>query len=430
MLDLQITQHVAALDVQGDVIDLWAGPLSVAAGVEYRRDQVNGLTDPISATGGFYVSNFAASNGRVNVKEGFFEAVLPLLKDSALGKSLELNGAVRRTDYSTSGAVTTWKIGGVYEPISMLRLRTTLSRDIRAPNVNELFGSVTRSFSSFTDPSNGRQSLIEVVSGANNTLRPEVADTFTAGVVLRSLPFLSGFNLSVDYYNIRVANAIGQVGSATIANRCALGAIEFCPLITRNGAGEVTLINDRLQNVNGFKTRGVDIEATYRTSLGTGSSLDLRLLATKVFDLITVDSAGSTDRAGQTGFRASTTPGVPDWIFDGIATLRAGPISVSAHGRYIPEGKFNVDFVGPEDAGYSVTKPNSISSNRVAGRFYADLTLGWNVKAGSTDLEYFFAVKNLLDKDPPIAPSAVGITNQVLFDQVGRSFRVGVRIKR
>lgn len=430
MLDLEITQKVAALDVQGDVIDLWAGPLSVAAGVEYRRDEVAGTTDPLSASGGFYVSNFSASNGGVTVKEGFLEAVLPLLKDSSMGKSLELNGAVRRTDYSTSGAVTTWKAGGVYEPFSMLRLRTTYSRDIRAPNVNELFGSVTRSFSSFTDPASGRQDLIEIVSGANNALRPEVADTFTAGVVLSSLPFLTGFNLSVDYYNIRVQDAIGQVGAATIANRCAQGATEFCPLITRNGAGVVTLINDRLQNVNGFKTRGLDIEASYRTRLGGTSSLDLRFLATKVFDLLTTDSAGSTDRAGQTGFRASTTPGVPDWILDGVATVKSGPFSISAHGRYIPEGKFNVDFVGPEDAGYDVNKANSINTNRVAGRFYADLTLGFNVKAGETDLEYFFAVKNLFDKDPPIAPSAVGITNQVLFDQIGRAFRVGVRVKR
>ncbi|MBN8832465.1 MAG: TonB-dependent receptor, partial [Sphingomonadales bacterium] len=271
MLDLDISQHVAAFDVQGDLVDLWAGPLSLAAGFEYRRDQVEGSADPISQRGGFYVSNFAASNGRVTVKEGFLEAGLPLLKDSAVG-NLELNGAVRRTDYSTSGAVTTWKGGAVYEPIDMLRLRGTFSRDIRAPNVNELFGSVTRSFSSFTDPRTSRQALIEIVSGSNASLRPEVADTFTAGVVVRNLPFLRGFNLSVDYYNIRVNDAIAQIGSATIATRCLLNnATEFCPLITKNAADEVTMINDSLQNVNGFKTRGLDIEATYRTSIGSGS---------------------------------------------------------------------------------------------------------------------------------------------------------------
>jgi outer membrane receptor protein involved in Fe transport len=428
-LDLTMQQHVAALNVQGDLVELWAGPISLAAGYEYRRDTVDGTVDPISAAGGFYVSNFAASNGKIEVNEGYIETVVPLLKDSAIG-NLEFNGAARRTHYSTSGSVTTWKVGGVFEPVSQVRLRGTLSRDIRAPNVNELFGSVTRSFSSFTDPATGQQSLIEIVSGANEVLRPEIADTYTIGLVLRPDFLLPALNLSFDYYDIKVDGAIGQVGSQTIANRCLSGATEFCPLITRNAAGQVTLINDRLQNVNGLSTRGLDIEASYRTSIGGDNSLDLRLLATKVFALTTTDSAGSTDRAGQTGFRASTTPGVPDWILDGIANLRLGPATITGHGRYIPKGKFNADFVGPEDDGYAVTLPNSINTNRVAGRFYADLTLTWAVDAGESKMEFFGAVKNLFDKDPPIAPSAVGITNQVLFDQIGRSYRIGVRVRR
>ena len=426
-LALTMEQHVAAANIQGDLIDLWAGPISIAAGYEYRRDSVKGSVDPISATGGFYVSNFAASNGKIAVNEGYLETVIPLLRDSAVG-DLEFNGAVRRTHYSTSGSVTTWKLGGVFEPVDQLRLRGTVSRDIRAPNVNELFGSVTRSFSSFTDPSSGQQSLIEIVSGANDTLRPEIADTYTIGLVLKPDFVLPGWNLSFDYYDIKVDGAIGQVGAQTIANRCKLGATEFCPLITRNDAGQVTMINDRLQNVNGLQTRGLDIETTYSTRIGADSRLDLRLLATKVFELRTVDSAGSTDRAGQTGFRASTTPGVPDWIVDGIASFKTGPFTVTGHGRYIPKGKFNADFVGPEDAGYDVNLANSINTNRVAGRFYADLTLTWAVDAGRTKMEFFTSIKNLFDKDPPIAPSAVGITNQVLFDQIGRSYRVGVRV--
>ena len=432
-LDLDITQQVAALNVQGDVVDLWAGPLSVAIGAEYRRDEVKGEVDALSQTGAFYVSNFAASNGKVNVKEAYVEATLPLLRDSAFARNLELNGAARRTDYSTSGAVTTWKAGLVYEPIPEIRFRATRSRDIRAPNVNELFGSVTRSFSSFTDPDpkGGGQSLIEIVSGANTELKAEKADTFTAGVVLRpDFGFLRGFNLSLDYYDIKVDQAIGQVGAQTIANRCLGGATEYCPLITRNSAGAVTLINDRLQNLNGLKTRGLDIEAAYRTSLADDLSLDVRMLATKVFHLITLDSAGETDRAGQTGFRASTTPGVPDWIVDGLMTVKYQNFTVSGHGRYIPKGKFNVDYVGPEDDGYSPTLANSINTNRVAGRFYADLTMSMKVDTGATDMEFFMSVKNLFDKDPPIAPSAVGITNQVLFDQVGRAYRVGVRFRR
>jgi outer membrane receptor protein involved in Fe transport len=379
--------------------------------------------------GGFYVSNFAASNGEVEVNEGYIEAILPVLADSSVG-DLELNGAVRRTDYSTSGAVTTWKVGAVYEPFEELRLRATRSRDIRAPNVTELFGSVTRSFSSFTDPVNSTQSLIEIVSGANADLSAETADTWTVGAVLQPGGFLQGASLTVDYYDIAVDGAIGQVGAQTIANRCAAGAAEFCPLITRNAAGQVTLINDVLQNVNSLSTRGLDIEASYRTEIAAETGLDLRLLATRVFELTTTDSAGSTDRAGQTGFRASTTPGVPDWIVDGIVTLDNGPFSISTHGRYIPEGSFNVDFVGPQDEGFDITLPNSINDNRVESRFYTDVTLTWTVDSDAAEAEFFLAATNLFDVDPPSAPSALGMTNQVLFDQIGRRYRVGVRFRQ
>jgi outer membrane receptor protein involved in Fe transport len=427
-LALTMEQHVAAANIQGDLIDLWAGPITIAAGYEYRRDSVSGSADPISGAGGFYVSNFAASNGKIVVNEGYLETVIPLLRDSAVG-NLEFNGAARRTHYSTSGSVTTWKAGGVYDPIEQVRIRGTVSRDIRAPNVNELFGSVTRSFSSFTDPSNAAQGLIGIVSGANDALRPETAKTYTVGLVLKPDFLLPNWNLSFDYYDIAVNGAIGQVGAQTIANRCFAGATEFCSLITRDSVtNEVTSINDRLQNVNSLKTRGLDIETTYRTSIGANSSLDLRLLATKVFELRTVDSAGSTDRAGQTGFRASTTPGVPDWIVDGIASFKTGPFTLTGHGRYIPKGKFNADFIGPEDPGYKITLANSIDTNRVAGRFYADTTFTYAIDAGARKMEFFLSIKNLFDKDPPIAPSAVGITNQVLFDQIGRSYRIGVRI--
>jgi len=121
---------------------------------------------------------------------------------------------------------------------------------------------------------------------------------------------------------------------------------------------------------------------------------------------------------------------VPDWVLDGIVSVQYGDVTLSGHGRYIPEGKYNADYVGPEDDGYAPTLSNSINTNRVDARFYADLTMSWKLPTGgSTDFEFYASVKNLFDKDPPIAPSAVGITNQVLFDQIGRAYRVGIRFK-
>src|SRR5690606_34049907 len=84
--------------------------------------------------------------GSYNVKEAYLETVVPL------GLGLEFNGAVRATDYSTSGYVTTWKLGATWAPIEDIRFRITRSRDIRAPNLNELFQAGTANSDSVRNP--------------------------------------------------------------------------------------------------------------------------------------------------------------------------------------------------------------------------------------------------------------------------------------
>src|SRR6185295_512407 len=124
-------QHVVAANVQGDLFNTWAGPVPLAIGAEYRINKVDTNADPISATSGFYVFNSSIVSGEVKVKEGYLETVIPLAKDMTALRALDLNGAVRVTDYDTSGSVTTWKYGLTYEPLGWLRFRATHSRDIR-----------------------------------------------------------------------------------------------------------------------------------------------------------------------------------------------------------------------------------------------------------------------------------------------------------
>jgi iron complex outermembrane receptor protein len=137
-------QHNAAANVNGSLFDLPAGPLSVAIGAEYRRESISGGRRGLAAERLFRAQRLGGRPAMSIVKEAYGEGDLPVLKESALGYSLNFNGAIRRTDYSTSGAVTTWKFGGVYEPIRGIRLRATKSRDIRAPNLFELNGPRSR----------------------------------------------------------------------------------------------------------------------------------------------------------------------------------------------------------------------------------------------------------------------------------------------
>ena len=430
----KVTQHVAATNVHGDLFALPGGPLAVAAGGEFRSDSLSGSADPFSSTNQFWSFNAKAVDGRINVVEGYVEAVAPILRDLPFVNSLELNGAVRRTQYdrnspatgSTSLGVTTWKLGAVWEPSEWLRLRTTRSRDIRAPNLNELFGPVTAGRVSIIDPAKaGLLVESQALSGANPDLQPEQADTWTAGVVFSpTTSFLNGFRFSFDYFDIALDGAIATLGSQTIVERCFNGATEFCPFVTRNAGGFVTEVRDVLNNVNEQKVRGFDIEASYRADLG-GSSLDLRVLATRYLELSITDSRGIVDRAGQTGYRGGATPGVPDWIVDGNALLTAGDLQLGAHAHFIPKGVFDVLLVGPEDEGYSIDLPNSVNTNRIDSNFIFDLSATYRV---TPNAEIFGVVNNVFDQDPPLAFSSQGGTNHVWFDTIGRYFKLGFRL--
>jgi len=430
------TEHVVAANVRGDVFELPGGSLAIAAGGEFRSDKIVGDADPLSAANQFWSFNGKAVNGKIDVLEGYVEAVAPILSGVPFANNLELNGAARRTHYSrsspltgeTSLSVTTWKAGVVYEPIPQLRFRATRSRDIRAPNLNELFGPVTSGRVSVIDPAkSGLLVEAQAFSGANPALKPEQGDTWTAGVVFSpDFSFLQNFRVSADYFDISLKGAISTLGSQTIVQRCFSGATEFCPYVTRNAGGFVTEVRDVLNNVNRQSVRGYDVEASYHTTLPGSSRLDLRLLATRYLELSITDSRGTVDRAGQTGYRGGATPGVPDWIVDANALWSIGKFQFGAHGHFIPKGKFDVLLVGPEDPGFAVTLPNSVNTNRINGRVIFDLSASAQI---TPSVEVFGVVNNVFDKDPPLAFSAQGGTNHVWFDTIGRYFKAGFRLK-
>ena len=216
--DLTIDQTVAAINFHGKGFALWSDPVGYAFGAEYRKLSMDQTTDTCGTdiinltgirgappslqgkTGRCIVGNFTPISGSFDVKEAYAEVNVPILKDMQLAKSLELNSAVRYTDYSTSGGVTTWKVGGVYAPLQDLRFRATRSRDIRAPNVTELFTTRAQTFlGQVTNPTTNQIIPAVGFSAGNLQLAPETADTVTAGVVF-SPRMLPGFQASIDFF--------------------------------------------------------------------------------------------------------------------------------------------------------------------------------------------------------------------------------------
>lgn len=434
--DTTLTQHVAAVTVRGDVIDLWAGPLAVAAGAEYRHDGVSAFNDPISAANDFFTSpggGIVGNEQSLNVKEGFVELALPLARDLPFAYSAELNGAIRVTDYSNSGQVETWKIGADWQPFEFLRFRGTRSRDIRAPNLFELYGAPQSSFQTVDDPQNGgARGLYPTLLSGNENLQPEIADTWTAGAVITAeLGSAGRLRFSADWFDIALDGAIATLGAQTIVSRCFEGSAELCDFVTRDSGGTITQIVNPNLNLNTLITRGWDFEADYNLPLSAASRLGFRVLATYVKDLITIDTAGvATDRAGQNGSGVSQPSGVPDYTINGFITYEGDPFSAQIQVRHISSGLFQVTNIGPHQEGYSPLLPNSIDDNLVESVTYVNLNAQYRLwQGGDRHVELFGVVNNLFDKDPPKnLPSSFGPTNNVLYDVIGRSYKVGLRL--
>ena len=445
---LRIREDVAELNITGEPFTLWAGPVSVAFGGGYRREVSAQTVDDTSTAlknftggylgfptalqgqlGGFERSNPQPLSGHFDLKEGFGEVLLPLLRESALGKSADLNAAVRYTAYSTSGGVTTWKVGVTYQPIDDIRFRATRSRDIRAANLSELFTGATQGQSNLVDDfqpvgTANRTPVVTVRSFGNSTLVPERADTTTAGIVLQP-SFFRGFSASVDYYNIQIKDAISTLGGQITIDQCFAGATALCALLHRDATGVLVAVDTPYLNIAKRTTSGIDIEASYHSRLGADATLAIRALANYVHKL-TIRNPGAAiiDVAGQTG---GTNGGVPHWTANLDVNLKLGSFGIYAQERYLGPGKLDVTLTSAQ------LDP---AANHVNNVFYTDLTLTQDVKLASHTMQLFLTINNLFDRAPPLAPSAFfvfgtsnGGTNPSLFDLIGRQYTVGARVK-
>lgn len=437
----RFTQHAAAANVRGTLAEGWAGPISLAAGVEWRKDEALGVGDPISTANGFFTNNTPVINGRISVIEGYLETVAPLVREQSFTHLLELNGAIRQTHYARENSAnpkstvnaTTWKVGAVWEPIEAIRFRATRSRDIRAPNQVELFSGLASTFTFISDPANNQAYNVSTFSGGNPRLAPEKADTTTIGVVLKpgSGVIPGRLRFSADYYNIDLKGAIATLGAQLLVNRCAAGSAEFCAQLTRDPTtGLLTRIVNTNLNLNKLQARGLDFELTYGLPLADLSAslpgdLSLRVLANRALELSTTDPAGvTTNRAGQNGAPVSQLSGVPDWVIDADVTYNVGGFSASLQMHYLTAGLYDVTMIGPDQPGYSTSLPNSISTNHVAGRTYFNLAASYKI---NSKVELFGSITNLFDVSPPIAPSGTGPFNATLYDPIGQNFRFGIR---
>ena len=434
-------------NISGKVGDMGGGPLGIAAGVEYRKLTGRFDPDPIVAAG--FSSDIPAqpTKGGYNVKEVYAEVDAPFMKGRPGAELLELDGSVRYSSYSTSGAHTTFKAQLNWKPVQALRFRASWAQGFRAPTIGELFGSLSRFDSAIDDPCSiqskqarrfnndatvkancmaqgvpaaGSQTAptdqLSVVTGGNDTLKPETSEGWVLGAVASPIRGLTG---ELNWYNIKVKGAIQAVSATTTLYRCVYTNDPLaCSNVTRSGGtGNVTQIRGILQNIAGIRTNGIDVNLAYRTPLPRFGTLGLTWNNTflQKFDVSTPTASGTSTehRAGvETG---SPSQGYPKWKSIGVVDWDGFGFGATLTGRYISRIKEILNNNSPLKA-----------------TFYTDAQLRWTPKFNFFfhDIQLAVGANNIFNvKTPGCVSCDTNNMDPTTYDTPGRYYyaRIGVK---
>ena len=441
-------ETIVSAVVDGSLFNIWGGPVSVAIGVEYRKQKIDDTPALDSQTGNLY--NFTASTitrGSDNVKEVFGEIELPILRDRPFFEDLTFKGSARYTDYASYGSQATYKVGGVYSPFKWLSGRGSYGTSYRAPGLFEQFLGATTGFqSAASDPCNNLgatgQNPVRVANcrseglpdgfiqtngitvlqrgGAESGLQSEESTAYTFGAVVQpNFGELGKLSLSADYFNIKVDGGVSQLGFGAILQQCYddpdFRAESICDLIVRNSTNQLT-VTTGFVNISTAKVTGWDFNARY--SLRSGDlQYDVGGQVTRFNkrynQLVPTDPIDNT--IGQLNN--------PKWsgVFDGGITLDKVTFRYSV--EWIGDTYTTADFLGITDAARATYVLDADDY------FIHAASLRWRL---SDKFQFTAGVRNIFEQDLPQVSS--GFYNRVGnvplysgYDYVGRTFFASVR---
>jgi len=460
-----ITQDELDASVQGSALTLPGGPVQFALGADYRSIGYKSVPDAeLQDDVVFGNPPQAPAAGSTAVREGFGEVLIPALKDLPFVQLLNVDLAYRYSDYVLSGGTNTYKGDVDWRVTGGFRLRGGYERAIRAPAVSELFAAAsgyitnrTPIINGVSDPCDVRGSLrngstaaqivnlceaqglspaliptfqtsnnqMSSIASGNPNLRPEKADTFTGGVVYQpeiDSPWFGNASISLDYYNIRIRDAIAEIDGNSVINKCfnidgsnpTFAATDYyCSLITRGVTGEVSALNTPNVNLGGYKTSGIDFQVDWTVDLsevGFGS-----------------DAGGiSANLNGSylNDFKTQILPNTPYQENGGTTTTPLGPYptwhTVSQFNYH--NGDYSIGmrwrFIGGMEDSSIVTNPSSPILGPGTANYF-DLILGYTLP---TDTRLSLVVSNLLNRQPNQVGQNVGVTNASVYTLLGRTY--------
>tara|TARA_R110000782_G_scaffold182437_6_gene272732 strand:+ start:75312 stop:78185 length:2874 start_codon:yes stop_codon:yes gene_type:complete len=475
--DNRTTQFVTGGFLSGDLpftVPMAGKPGAFVVGVEYRKETSKARPDANLAAGNSI--GFGSStpiDAQYDVKEAYGEIKLPLVTDSPFVQELSLEGGVRYADYknkvktlgvSNSYTNWSWKLGGDWKPIDDIRFRVMYQRAVRAPNIEEIGQPLTPSTGDADfDPCAGTNPVgnaaltqlcidtgvpagnigsvggpisgqINNFVGGNAALLPEKSSTWTIGAVLQPTA-LRGFTATIDYFDIKVEDAILQIPEQSVLDICydieqdASG--DFCSLISRSPTGrlngDTTVgVDVRRRNIGMLRARGIDFAVQYRFDMGNAGNLRLAANVTRQLksDLQFADQLEVNHCAGLVGTICLSPD--PKWRWVQTTTWNKGGLTLQLRWQHL--GKLTNDSVAFGDA-----LPSDFVVPSIKSYDYFDLS-------GNLEVTKQFSLRggisNLFDKKPPVVGNDYGGTTEnsgntypATYDPLGRSFFVGATVR-
>jgi iron complex outermembrane receptor protein len=456
------SQRLIGANITGDLFEMPAGPLAIAAGVEYRKEASDSQFDPLSQAGLNAGNAIPPTRGEFDVREAYLETSVPILHELPLADQLTLRAAVRASDYSTVGNTLSWNGGLEWSPIPSLRFRVVRAKSTRAPNIGELFQPPSQTFptgvqdpcvgvtATSTDPTgvaclaapgvaaniaaNGEFTLTQAdfqgISGfdrGNPNLEEEVGNSWTIGAVIQpsDISVLEDFDFTVDYFRIDIANAITLRDRNFILSQCYGGGdTSLCQFVSRrpnavgaNNAGSIEFLDADITNTGGEFAEGVDLTMAYRHALGAGN-FAARLSYTHVLDHYQIPLDG-----GDRDYLANEVGDSEDRAYLTLQYTQ-GKFGATLQTTYLSEADLDDQFLAAFDLPRGAVGIPSAT--------YVDA----QVTFSPTDqYEVFVGANNLLDEDPP--PIISGLPGNVTgtetdagtYDAIGRRWYAGVRVR-
>ena len=433
--------------------------LGLNYGAEYREEFMKVVPDAVSLAGNLTGtgSPTPSLNAGYGVKEAFVEARLPLIQDKPGVKEISIDTAYRYSKYDVGFTTSTYKLGVDYSPASSVRFRGGYNRAVRAPNIAELFGQTIVALDGTLDPcasSSGSPAAATVAQcqrsgltpagfgafgtpgnpagqyngqlGGNPKLKPEVADTYTFGIVLTPSA-LPAFNATVDVFNIKIKDLISSYGANLIVKQCVFDDNpQFCSMVHRDPGGSLWFstqgyVADPLANLGFEKEDGADVSMNYTQGLGAFGSLRLNLIGTYTASFITEPYPGSGDYNCAGYFGATCGNPLPKWRHTLTASWATPWHGVGLQARWRHVGNTEIDLANPAPL---LSGAFGAPIQWMGSRDYLDLVASDQI-FGSVFLQV--GVNNVLDKDPPILATASipppffnGNTFPQVYDTLGR----------